>query len=72
MGKNFSYKLTKSKTMKIAGMIDTDTMTIDVDGNVKRLSTLLSEFNGCDLEINVKVKSEEELPEPEESDEDDE
>ena len=50
--------------MKIAGIIDTDTMTIDVDGEEKKLSTLFSDFDGAAIEINVKVKDEEELDEP--------
>lgn len=50
--------------MKIAGFIDTDRMTIEVDGDEKDISTLLSAFNGGCVEINVKVKNEEELDEP--------
>lgn len=61
---NFSYKVTTTTAMKVAGMIDTDCMTIDVDGEPKKLSTLLSDFNGADIEINIKVKTEEELDEP--------
>lgn len=55
--------------MKIAGIIDTDNMTIDVDGEEKKLATLLSVFNGGSVEINVKVKEESELDEPTESNE---
>jgi hypothetical protein len=61
---NFAYKKTETTTMKIAGIIDTDKMTVDVDGEEKSLSTLLSVFNGGEIEINVKIKSEEELDEP--------
>ena len=61
---NFTYKKTTTTAMKIAGIINTDTMTIDVDGEEKKLSTLLSDFDGVALEINVKVKDEEELDEP--------
>lgn len=50
--------------MKIAGIIDTDRMTIDVDGEEKSLATLLSVFNGGDVEIKVNVKIESELDEP--------
>lgn len=67
---NFTCKITKTKAMKIAGIIDTDSMIIEVNGEDKKLSTLLREFNGCSLELNVKLKEEEELDEPvEESDE---
>ena len=46
MAKSFSYKLTTTKAMKVAGIIDTDTMTMDVDGEEKDLSKLLREYNG--------------------------
>ena len=62
--KSFSYKLTTTKAMKITGIIDTDSMTIDLDGEDKKLSTLLSEYNGCCVEINVKTKDESDLDEP--------
>ena len=58
---NFTYKRTTTTSMKVAGIIDTDNMTVDVDGEVKKLSTLLSDFNGAGIEINVKVKDEEEI-----------
>ena len=61
---NFVYKRTTQTAMKIAGVVDTDKMTIDIDGEEKRLATLLSDFNGSCVEINVKVKDEEELDEP--------
>ena len=61
---NFSYKKTITTAMKVAGIIDTDNMTVDVDGEVKKLSTLLSDFNGAGIEINIKVKDDEEIEEP--------
>ena len=61
---NFTYKRTETTTMKVAGIIDTDRMVIDVDGEEKSLTTLLSDFNGGCVEINVKTKNEEELDEP--------
>lgn len=64
MANNFVYKKTETTNMKIAGIIDTDNMTVDIDGDEKKLSTLLSDFNGGCIEINIKVKSEEELDEP--------
>ena len=67
---NFTYKRTTTTSMKVAGIIDTDNMTIDVDGEVKKLATLLSDFNGAGIEINVKVKDEEEIDEPTESSDD--
>lgn len=35
----------------------------------KKLSTLWSEYDGVGVEINIKVKTEEELNEPEDSEE---
>jgi hypothetical protein len=64
MASNFVFKKTETTNMKIAGFIDTDKMMIEVDGIYKKLSTLLSAFNGTEIEINVKVKSETELDEP--------
>lgn len=64
---NFAYKKTVTTAMKVAGIIDSDNLTIDVDGEEKKLSTLLSVFNGVPIEINVKVKDEEELDEPTEA-----
>ena len=69
---NFSYKRTETTTLKDAGVIDSDRMVIEVNGEEKKLSTLLSDFNGGEIEINIKVKSEEELDPPESSDEEDE
>lgn len=64
MANAFSFKEVTTKTMKITGMVDTDNMTIDVEGEPKKLSTLLSVFNGVDVDIQVKIKSESELDEP--------
>ena len=68
---NFSYKRTETTTFKAAGVIDSDRLVIEVNGEEKKLSTLLSDFNGGEIEINIKVKSEEELDPPESSDEED-
>ena len=69
---NFVHKRTTTETMKIVGILDTDLMTIDVDGEPKKLSTLLSVFDGFGVEVNIKIKDEEDLSEPTEvaSDED--
>ena len=39
--KSFTYKKTEITSMKLSGIIDTDTMTISVDETEKSLSTLL-------------------------------
>lgn len=61
---SFVYKTVKTTSMKIAGVIDTDRMIIEVDGEEKKLSTLLQEFNNYKIEFNIKTKDEEELDEP--------
>lgn len=61
---NFVFKKTETTNMKIAGIIDTDRMIVDVDGEEKSLATLLSVFNGVGVEIKVATKNEEELDEP--------
>lgn len=61
---NFAYKKTVTTAMKVAGILDSDNLTVDVDGEEKKLSTLLSGFNGAHIEINIKFKDEEELDEP--------
>lgn len=72
MGKAFTYKKSTITSMSVKGFFDSDLMTIDVDGEEKKLSTLLSEMDGAFIELSVKVKDEQELSEPTESDEDDE
>ena len=69
MTKSFSYKLTTTKAMKVAGIIDTDAMTMDVDGEEKDLSKLLREYNGNIVEVVVRTKDEQDLDEPDSSDE---
>lgn len=66
---NFTYKKTLITQMKVVGTLDTDMMTIEVDGENKKISTLLSDFEGECIEITVKTKAEQELDEPTVSDE---
>lgn len=61
---NFTYKKTTQTSMKIAGIININEMTVDIDGDKKSLSTLLKDFDESNVEINVKIKNEEELDEP--------
>lgn len=60
----FNFKRTTTTTMKVAGFLDSDRMLIEVDGDEKDLATLLSVFNGAEVEMNVKVKTDEDLDEP--------
>lgn len=64
MANAFSFKEVTTTTMKVTGMFDSDNMTIDVDGEMKKLSTLLSVFNGSTVDIQVKIKSEQDIDEP--------
>ena len=68
---NFTFKEVKTTSMKAAGILDADNMTIDVDGEPKDIKTLLSVFNGTPIELNIKIKEESELDEPTASDEED-
>lgn len=61
---NFSYKEVKTTTLKVAGILDANRGTIEVDGVEKRLSTLLSDFNNECVEFTLKIKEENELDEP--------
>ena len=48
----------------LCGIIDVDRMVIDVDGEEKDIRTLLSVFNGGNIELNIKIKTDEDLDEP--------
>lgn len=69
---SLKYKKTETISLNIKGFIDPVEMTIDINGDVKKLSTLLSDFVGTFVEISVKTKNEEELQEPVEIEENDE
>ena len=69
---NFAYKRTETTALKAVGIIDIDRMVIDIDGVEKSIATLLSDFNGGLIELNVKIKNEQDLLEPTSDDEEDE
>lgn len=64
---NLQYKKTLTTSLKVVGVIDTSDMTVEVNGEVKKLSVLFSDLNGEEIEINVKTKEETELDLPEDS-----
>lgn len=68
---NLQYKKTLTTSLKIVGCINTDDMTVEVNGETKKLSVLLSDMNGENIEINVKTKEKIELDLPEEDPGDD-
>lgn len=62
---SFSYKSTTTTAMKVCGCYDADRkIIIDEDDVERSIATLLSEFDGAVIEINIKHKSEEEFDEP--------
>nr|DAU83697.1 MAG TPA: YonK protein [Caudoviricetes sp.]DAZ33992.1 MAG TPA: YonK protein [Caudoviricetes sp.]DAZ46013.1 MAG TPA: YonK protein [Caudoviricetes sp.] len=68
---NLVYKRSTTTSLKTAGLIDVENMTITVDGEDKKLSRLWKDFEGSEVEIVIKVKVDEDIPEPTASDEED-
>lgn len=61
---NFSYKKSENTVLKAIGVLDINTMSINIDGDIKDIRTLLRDFQEKTIEMNVKVKNEEDLDEP--------
>ena len=68
---NLVYKRSTTTSLKTAGLIDVENMTITLDGEDKKLSRLWKDFEGSEVEIVIKVKVDEDIPEPTASDEED-
>ena len=68
---NLVYKRSTTTSLKTAGLIDVENMTITVDGEDKKLSRLWKDFEGSEVEIVIKVEVDEDIPEPTASDEED-
>lgn len=68
---NLVYKRSTTTSLKTAGLIDVENMTITVDGEDKKLSRLWKDFEGSEVENVIKVKVDEDIPEPTASDEED-
>lgn len=62
--KKYTYERKTTTNMKVIGFIDTDRITIEVDGGDKELSTLLSDFDGSEVEFNITVKNKTDLSLP--------
>jgi len=60
-------KYTRNTTTKLtaSGILNTEKCTLEIDGDIMGLSTLLSDFNDCEVEISMEVVEEEELDTPE-------
>lgn len=50
--------------MKVAGILNADAMVIHTDDGERSIKTLLSDFNGAEIDFSIKVKSERDLDEP--------
>ena len=61
---NFTYKKATTTTLKACGIVDIEKGTIEIDGDDKKILSLLADFNGSAIELVAKVKDEEELTEP--------
>lgn len=53
---NLVYKRSTTTSLKTAGLIDVENMTITVDGEDKKLSRLWKDFEGSEVEIVIKVR----------------
>ena len=65
---NFKYNKITNTTLKASGLLDTDDGTIEIDGEEKSLLNMISDFNGCIVDISVSVRTSEELGAPETND----
>ena len=61
---NFTYKKATTTTLKACGIVDIEKGTIEIDGDDRKILSLLADFNGVAVELVAKVKDEEELSEP--------
>ena len=61
---NFTYKQAITTTLKACGIVDIEKGTIEIDGEDKKILSLLADFNAAAIELVAKVKDEEELDEP--------
>lgn len=59
--KNYIFKETKVTTKKLVGFYDSENHTIEVDGENKDVLQELEIFNGCPLELVLKIKEENDL-----------
>ena len=76
MAKGLSYKETTTVNLKVAGDFDFESGTIFVetdDGSSKRsIVDLLKDFDGLEIELSAKVKTEQELEIPDNTPDNDE
>lgn len=68
---NFTYKKATTTTLKVIGAIHAERGVIETDDDEKDIADLIKEFDEQYVEIQIKVKDEEELElsEPDETEE---
>ena len=64
MSKALSLKRTTTTALKAAGFFNDSDKTIEIDGEKRPVKDLFTVFDGCDIEISIKVKDEEEVDVP--------
>ena len=61
MAKNLKYLKSTSTKLTVCGLVDKENNSINVDGEDISISTLLTDFNGCETTISFNIKQDEEL-----------
>lgn len=61
MSKNFKYVETVNKKIEACGLFDLENMTINVDGEDMKITTLLKDFDGLEIKLGCGIKQETEL-----------
>jgi|GEM_PF-857381 len=70
MSKNLKYTRTTTDKIKACGILDLDNMTMHIDSEDIKLSTLLKDFDGIEFEFTGGIKQEMELKLDEENTDD--
>ena len=59
--KSYTYKESKTTTMKISGVYDTATHSIESDADKRDILKELEDFEGAGIEVSIVVKEETDL-----------
>lgn len=65
MSKNFVYEKTVTTKIKATGLLNLANGTIEVDGEEKKMSSLFSDFDDCEVVITMQISDKEEFDMPE-------
>jgi hypothetical protein len=63
MASNYKYTRSTTTTLKVAGLVNVQDGTIEVDGEVKKIIELLKDFDSEEIELTAKIKTDEDLSE---------